>query len=375
MGTSNKSYNTMTASFLALVSSAVFSISSCNLGDGAGLKVAGGTIDGSGNAARFPGTVYVELNAEDFAGGRHVIRNVGTIADVGLPDAYALFLSLADVFQVAADGSAVLPVMKTVEVKLFLNNGENSITLPGMSMNESGFMQDAQRRTYFMVTVGVKAVKVGYVKPNLEREAEKIAAKIFLDSPLTTASGQNLRNANTSYIMMAVPKNSHPAIAQLKAPKILVADDRPSANQVKGVVVGFGENTVGGSRKSDFALAPSLPSVMKRNFADISALNKTESEFTPLRKKIGNSTAVEKQLWEITGSGLCGSKDGSNYDTGAGVYVDGKFAGFGVLSSAISQGFKGRLDCATTSRDDMVTLVVSPSQEDVAAFIAKYRSR
>ena len=368
-------HRTTKVSLLAFMSAALFSLSSCNLGDGAGLKVAGGTIDGSGDAARYPGTVYVELNAKDFGGGTHIIRNVGTIADVGLPDAYALFLSLADIFQVSADGSAVLPVMKTVEVKLFLSNGESSVTLPGMAMNQNGFMQDAQGRTYFMVTVGVKAVKVGQVKPDLQREAEKVAAKIFLDSPLTTASGQNLRNANTSYIMMAVPKNSHPAIAQLKAPKLLVAEERPSASQLRGVVVGFGENTVGGSRKSDFALAPSLPSVMKRNFADISALNKTEAEFTPLRKKIGSATDVEKQLWEITGSGLCGSKDGSNYDTGAGVYVDGKFAGFGVLSSAISQGFKGRLDCGTTSRDDMVTLVVSPSQEDVAAFVAKYRGR
>ena len=359
-------------SLLALLSGSAVTLSSCNLGDAAGLKVAGGTIDGAGDSAKYPGTVYVELNATDFNERNHVIRNVGTLVDVGLSDAYALFLSLADVFQVGPDGQAELPIMKSVEVKLFLSNGESSITLPGMSMNKTGFMQDTQGRTYFMVTVGAKAVKVGQVDANTQRAAEEIAGKIFLDSPLQVSSS-NLRNANTSFIMMAVPKNSNPAIASIRVPKLMTAEQRPSPADLKGVVVGFGENMISGVRKSDFSLAASLPSVMKRNYADIVALNKSEAEFTPLRKVIGSSTEVAQQLWEITGSGLCGSKDGSNYDTGAAVYVDGRFAGFGVVSSSKSSGYKGRLDCSATSRDDMVTLVVSPSERDVAAFISRFR--
>jgi hypothetical protein len=264
--------------------------------------------------------------------------------------------------------------MKSVEVKLFLNNGESSITLPGMEMNRNGFMRDAEGRAYFMVTYGANAMPVGRIDANLREEADKVARKIFIDSPLRLSSGQNLRNANTSFIMMAVPKSAHPSIASLRAPEVLSAEERPSAAELKGVVVGFGENTVGGSRKSDFALTASLPSVMKRNFANIEALNKTEAEFTPLRKQIGSETGVAKQIWEFTGSGLCGSKDGSNYDTGAGVYVNGKFAGFGVLSSAISQGYKGRLRCESTSREDMVTLVVSPSASDIAEFVKRYQN-
>jgi hypothetical protein len=359
---------------LALLTTTSLALSACNLNDVAGLKVAGGTIDGAGESAKYPGTVYVELKARDFSGGSHIIRNVGTIADVGLRDAYALFLSLADVFQVGADGQAELPVMKSVEVKLFLNNGESSITLPGMEMNRNGFMRDAEGRAYFMVTYGANAMPVGRIDANLREEADKVARKIFIDSPLRLSSGQNLRNANTSFIMMAVPKSAHPSIASLRAPEVLSAEERPSAAELKGVVVGFGENTVGGSRKSDFALTASLPSVMKRNFANIEALNKTEAEFTPLRKQIGSETGVAKQIWEFTGSGLCGSKDGSNYDTGAGVYVNGKFAGFGVLSSAISQGYKGRLRCESTSREDMVTLVVSPSASDIAEFVKRYQN-
>jgi hypothetical protein len=373
MNKSKYRHKTFIRPMLPLVAATSLVLSACNLGDVSGLRVAGGTIDGSGEAAKYPGTVYVELNARDYNGGTQVIRNVGTIADVGLKDAYALFLSLADVFQVSADGQAVMPVMKSVEVKLFLNDGKSSITLPGMEMNRQGFMQDTKGRTYFMVTYGAKAQEVGKIDDRLRAEANVIASKIFVESPLRLSNGKNLRNANTSFIMMAVPKNSHSAIAKLRVPKIMTAEDRPAASELKGVVVGFGENTVGGSRKSDFALTASLSSVMKRNFAEIESLNKSESEFTPLRKQIGSDTAVASQLWEFTGSGLCGSKDGSNYDTGAGVYIDGKFAGFGVLSSAISQGYKGRLKCESTSRDDMVTLVVSPSAADIANFVKRYQ--
>lgn len=368
-----KNRQTLRRSLLALLSASSFALASCNLSDVTGLKVAGGTIDGAGEAAKYPGTVYVELKARDFHGGQHVIRNVGTIADVGLRDAHALFLSLADVFQVGADGQAELPVMKSVEVKLFLNNGDSSITLPGMEMSRSGLMRDAQGRAYFMVTYGARAVPVGTIDARLRDEAQTVANKIFIDSPLRVSNGQDLRNANTSFIMMAVPKNAHPAIASLRVPKVLTAEERPSAAELKGVVVGFGENTVGGSRKADFALTTSLPAVMKRNFAEIESLNKTESEFTPLRRLIGNNSDVANQIWEFTGSGLCGSKDGSNYDTGAGVYVNGKFAGFAVLSSAVSQGYKGRLDCAKTSRDDMVTVVISPSARDIAEFVKRYQ--
>ena len=361
-------------SLLALLSASALMLTACNMGDTAGLKVAGGTIDGSGDAAKYPGTVYVELDARDFSGRNHIIRNVGTIADVGLANSYALFLPLADVFKASADGQAQLPIMKTVEVKIFLNNGESSITLPGVAMSNdaSGLMRDSKGRTYPMVTVGVQAEKAGTVRPEIASRVEDIAAKIFLSSPLMVG-GQNLRNANTSYIMMAVPKNAHPAIESMKAPKLMTAEERAEPANIKGVIVGFGENMVAGSKKSDFQLAPALPSVMKRNFADIEALNKSEADYTPLRKMIGSNSSVADQLWEVTGSGLCGSKDGSNYDTGAAVYVDGKFAGFGVVSSTKTSGFKGRLDCSKSSRDEMSTLIVSPSSADVDAFKRRFK--
>lgn len=354
-------------SLLALLSASALMLSACNMGDTAGLKVAGGTIDGAGEAAKYPGTVYVELDAKDFAGRNHIMRNVGTIADVGLANSYALFLSLADVMKANSDGQAALPILKSVDVKIFLNNGESSITLPGAVTNKSGFMEDSKGRSYSMVTIGVKAEKVGSVDSRISGQVEDIASKIFLPSPLM-AGGQNLRNANTSYIMMAVPKDAHPAIQSMRVPKLMTAEERAEPANIKGVIVGFGENMVAGSKKSDFQLAPALPSVMKRNYADIEALNKSDADQTPLRRLIGANSSVADQLWEVTGSGLCGSKDGANYDTGAAVYVDGKFAGFGVASTTKTSGFKGRLDCGKASRDEMSTLIVSPSSADVEAF-------
>jgi hypothetical protein len=198
-------------------------------------------------------------------------------------------------------------------------------------------------------------------------------AKLFLESPLMTEKGVNLRDANTSYVLFSIPKSSHPALSKMKVPLVMTAEERPDAASLKGIVVGFGENTVGGSRAREFALASSLPSVMKRNYATIEALNKSASDYTPLRKLIGSATSVAQQVWEFTGSGLCGSPDGQNYDTGAAVYVDGKFAGFGVRSTSKSAGFKGRLDCGKTPAEDMVTLVVSPSQEEINQFKARVK--
>jgi hypothetical protein len=357
-------------SIFLMLSASVLGLSACNVGERAGLRVAGGTIDGSDGVQRYPGTVYVELRGKDFNDQEAIIRNVGTIADVGLGDSYALFLSLADVFQ-SVGGGAVLPVMKEVTIKLFMSNGRDEITLPSLKMNSAGFLVDDKKKSSFMMAVGVKAQKNGRTDPGVDRVVSNLATKLFLDSPLPTEKGGDFRDANTSYVIISIPKDAHPAIAALKAPGVLTADQRPEAATLKGIVVGFGENVVGGAKKNEFSLSEALPSVMKRNYKDIESLNRTPAEYTPLRQLIGSASSTAQVLWEFTGSGLCGSKNGSNYDTGAGVYISGKFAGLSVRSTAISTGFKGRLDCASTTLKDMVTLVVSPTASDVQQFVSR----
>jgi hypothetical protein len=366
--------NFVKRSIFLMLSTSVFGLTSCNVAERAGLRVAGGTIDGSDGVHRYPGTVYVELRGKDFNNQEAIIRNVGTIADVGLADSYALFLSLADVFQ-SVNGNAVLPIMKEVTLKLFMSNGRDEITLPSLKMNRNGFLVSDQKKSSFMMAVGVKAQKTGKTDAAVDRVVSDLAAKLFLDSPLPTERGGDFRDANTSYIIISIPKDAHPAIASLKAPGVLTAEQRPDATSLKGIVVGFGENTVGGSKKNEFSLSESLPSVMKRNFKDIESLNRAPAEYTPLRQLIGSASSTAQVLWEFTGSGLCGSKNGSNYDTGAGVYIQGQFAGLSVRSTAISTGYKGRLDCASTTLKDMVTLVVSPTSNEVRQFVARASSK
>jgi hypothetical protein len=363
-------YRFVKKSILGMLTGSALFLAACNATDRSSLRVAGGTIDGSDGNSKYPATVYVELKGNDFNNQGATIRNVGSLVDVGLGDSYALIFSLADVFQ-ASNGVATLPIMKEVNIKLYMSSGQDEIDLPALKMSAGGFLQDQSSKSYFMLTVGVKAQKTGPVDAMSEQKINAVAQKVFMESPLMTEKGVNLRDANTSFVMIAVPKSAHPSLAALKVPSILAAEDRPSAAGLKGVVVGFGENTVGGAKKNEFALSPALPSVMKRNYADIEALNTSPAEYTPLRQLIGSASAVAQQVWEFTGSGLCGSKDGSNYDTGAAVYIGGKFAGFSVRSTAKSAGFKGKLDCASTDRSDMVTLVVSPSKDQIAQFVSR----
>jgi hypothetical protein len=354
------------SSILALLSTASFFTTGCDMADRSVLRVAGGQFD---LEQKYPATVYVEMTGTDFSKQQSTIRNVGTIVDVGLPDSYALILSLADAFY-ESGGKAALPVFKTINLKVFLSNGTDPIDFPAVALVNDGTFEDTTKRSSSMLAVGIKAERTGDKQIS---QVEDYARKLFLESPLVTEKGINLRDANTSFVMFSIPKSSHPTLSKMKVPQVMTAEERPDAASIKGVVVGFGENTVGGSRSRDFALASSLPSVMKRNFAPIEALNKVSSDYTPLRQVIGSASSVAQQIWEFTGSGLCGSKDGQNYDTGAAVYIDGKFAGFGVRSTAKSAGFKGRLDCAKTQADDMVTLVVSPNQEQINQFKARVK--
>jgi hypothetical protein len=350
-----------------LVSTAL--ASSCN-NLKSGLKVAGGTIDGSDGTVRYPGTVYAELDGQDFNGKSKVIRNVGTLVDLGQPGQLALILSLADSIQSSA-GRSILPLFKHASLKLYLSDGKDSITLPGMTFSNEGVLKDKEGRSYLSLTVGIKAEKIGS-SDIPDDKVRSIAQKLFLESPLL-GGGRNFRVPETAYMIIAVPRNSHPSLASIKAPALIAAEDRADEASLTNLqIAGFGENIVGGEKKNVFALSESLPSVMKRNYADVVALNKSADAPTPLKGLLGSSD-LSKKLWEVGGSGLCGSSDGQNYDTGASVYSDGKFVGFAVRSSVKSSGYKGKLDCSKTSRDDMVSLVVSPSIDAIEMFKSRVK--
>jgi hypothetical protein len=175
----------------------------------------------------------------------------------------------------------------------------------------------------------------------------------------------NLRDPHSSYQMMLFPRSVHSYFEKLIVPKLIVAEKRGPESGLKELkLVGFGENVVGGDRNREFALASNLPSIMKRNYAAIKALNTGTTDQTPFHAITSLNSKAAEQVWEVFGSGLCGSKDNNNYDTGAAVYTGEKekqFLGFAVASTARSNYYKGKLDCAATDRSDMASVIVSPS--------------
>ena len=341
----------------------------CNTGDRSGLRVAHGEDDVK---KAYPGTVYVEMRGTALNGtGEKIIRNVGTITDVGLKNSYALILSLADVFE-RSDNKAQLPIFKTMTMKLYQGAESSPIAFPVVQMTRDGYLEDTAKQNKFkMFIVGLKVQ--GNSDAASDKTVREYAQKISMESPLMTEQGINLRDAYTSFIMLSIPKN-HPSIAGIKVPVLMTAESLPALSALKGVVVGYGETAVGTIKKGGFSLSSELPGIRGRNFASIEALTDT-----PLRKLIGNTKSTSEQIWEFSGSGLCrsnalpqdGAKSSPNYDTGAAVYIDGQFAGFGVRSTAKSTGYKDILNCQETSAEDMATQVVSISASHVAAFRAQ----
>ena len=340
----------------------------CNGNDKGGLKVAGGTIDGSTGSTLFPSTMYVVMDGTDFGDQPRTISNVGTFVDVGIPDKIALVMSLKDIF-VNVNGRAALPIFKKVNITIYPSTSE-TINLPGISFQQDGSLkQDGTNRGFALVSVGLKVQKVGSSSIP-DDKAAAVISKVFYEDPLMAGS-LNLRDPQSSYQMMLFPRSAHAYFQNLKAPQLVVADNRGPESGLKDLkLVGFGENIVGGDRKTDFSLASSLPTIMKRNYADIKPLNTGAADQTPVRKLTSANPQAMQQIWEILGSGLCGSKDGNNYDTGAAVYSGtNQFLGFAVASTTKGNFFKGKLDCAATGREDMASVIVSPSAAAVGKLL------
>lgn len=372
------SYNSLKALLFksAIFGAAALGIIACNgAGGGGNLKVSGGTADGSGSSAVYPGTVYVDMTGKDFNGNPRTIRNVGNLVDLQLPGGQlTLVLSLADVF-VNNGGVATLPLFKTVDLKIYLSNGGDPIVLPGLVFQNDGSLVDGNKQKFTMVSVGLEAKKIGS-SDVADDKIRSAAQKLFIPSPLLTAKGLNVREPVTTYQLIAIPRSVNPALQSIKAPTLVASDDaRRSLASL--TMVGFGDTSVGSAESSNaskgFGLSAELPNISKRNFAAVTALNTDPSKYTRLRKLWGESPAVVQQVWEVSGSGLCGAndKDQSNYDTGAGVYAGpSQLVGFAVHSSAISANYRGTLDCTKTIPSDMATVVVSPNSADIAAFKA-----
>ncbi|MCX6117340.1 MAG: hypothetical protein NT027_07355 [Proteobacteria bacterium] len=338
----------------------------CNNNDNSGLRVAGGEIDGTGSSAKYPGTVYVEMKSEDFNGVVRIIRNVGTIVDVGHGSKYGLILSLADTM-VDMNGMQVLPMFKAVQINLHFSD-KTGIPFPLEPMQldvegKKGLFKTKDGQAYPVIAVGLKAQQVASSKIP-QGEVDNIGNAMFLEAPLDSGIG-NLRIQNTSYMMIGIPKSVFADIPSAQNfRKIVPAGPSKKENLV---MVGFGETKYkapDAQLAKSLALSSEVKDVVRRNFSKVSVLNGT-----PLSQVKGYDK-ISSEIWEVKESGLCGSSDGQNYDTGASIYQDDQLVGFAVRSTAISANYRGRLDCSVKDRADMATLVISPT----AAAIAKFKA-
>lgn len=333
------------------------------------VKVAGGA-DDSGANAQYPATMYVVMTGTNFQNQPMTISNVGTFVDVGLPDKLALILSLKDVFVVNASGKSALPVFKTMNISIYPASGQSPITFPGLAFQQDGSLQQASTgKSYAVLSVGLKVDKVGNSNGISDADAANVINKIFLEDRLTGANGMNLRDPQSSYQMILFSKSANPIFASLVAPKLIAPNQRAGYASRTLKMVGFGETGQGSARSGAFLSASTLPQDKKRNAASVSVLSST-----PFGAITGSGAAGE-QLWEVGGSGLCGSPDGNNYDTGAAIYSGGEkdakvFLGFAVASTTISSGYKGKLNCGSTAASDMASIVVSPSAEAIQKLLS-----
>ena len=346
---------------LAILTFSSLVMSGCNVGDNSALRVAGGTLDSNG---KFPGTVYVEITGKDFENQPTIIRNVGNIVDLGMSNHVALILSVADVFE-SMNGMAVLPVMKEMDLTIYTKDGVSRFTLPRLSMADSGFFVDEtnQPKSY-MMAVGIRPQKINQSSSAVDQKVGSLTPQIFNESSLKVGN-RDFRDVLSSYVMLLVQKDANDYLKSTQFPKILAAEDRTN-QPTKITMVGFGETSTGTAKKNEFALAEQIPGNMKRNYMDVTAFS-IQGNRTPLHKLIDNPD-VSQVIWEVQGSGLCGSSNGSNYDTGAGIYIDNQLAAIAVRSTSISNQYMGRLDCKGTGLKDMATYVVSPTRSEIDFF-------
>jgi hypothetical protein len=356
--------------YFCLGFSAILASPACKVGDQgeASLNVAHGTLEGG---VEFGATYYCEFQSTVQGRNSFKVGNVGTLLDIGLPSHKVLILSLADamVFSGAPTGtpSAYLPLAGQVDIKIYndmARSGTPALELSGLQFQRNGQLIDQSRTTYSMIMVGTTVERISnqLVARMVEGQVQSVTSRMVYPSDLLN-KGYNLRNIATSFVLLAIPNAK---LGGLAATKAIPAQVRPSDQalaQGEMQIVGFGDYTV----KSESGIV--LQKNNRRNAAKVAPLNTDSSSFSPLRRFLDGNTEVLSQLWEVKGSGVCGTAGDHNYDTGAGVYYRGlngnkewAFLGFVPRSSSTTNQYLGPLDCAKTPVDNMASLVVSPTQ-------------
>ena len=351
---------------VSLISTSLALLSGCNATKESNLKVAGGDADVGG---LYSSTVYVEMIGQDFNGQpKPPVRNVGTFVQIPeLPGYRVLILSLSDVL-VANGSKSQIPLFKEIDLKIHGADGKSSVSLPRLDFdsNTCGLKASGSAQIDYITAFGFDVEKIGPSDIPADM-LNKCKGRLFSRGSVP----EKFLNGRTSFLMLALHEEEVAKLGIGKSPLLTPAESRGTSSG-KLVMVGFGErdakshdDAIKDQKKDGFALSDELPNINVRNFAEVSGL--TGTPFSKI-----NNGANSNVMWEVSGSGLCGkNKDGSeNYDTGAGVYSSpDSLVGFAIRSTSMPK-FEGTLDCAATAREQMATLIVSPSSADIASLKA-----
>ncbi len=333
--------------------------------DASGLSVAGGSVDLKGE---FNSSVYVKVHPLRSDGGEidqmEPITSVATILDAGLPGYTVMILSLADSYTnhlIAGQNMMVLPSLVNVSLSIYPENRAAApVRVEKLSFNERGVLSNGAK----LVVVGAKLLATGAEIParlrayDVQGAVNKLNDKIFVPNSSLQFKDVDYRNYLTSFLMIAVPH------AVLKGDAAQIA----AIKSIKGAaLVGVGEASkltmvgFGGTHQN--------ASETKRNYAPV-----TMAAGTGLGATLAGSSFYGRELFEVTGSGLCGqgaTSDERSFDTGASIIdANGNLVGIAVKSESRMNGSLG-YDCQSERLEDVTTLVVAPTQAQIQHLLSR----
>lgn len=274
-----------------------------------------------------------------------LIKTNAILADIGSENFIGLIIPLKNMLQkVSNQDLFFLPVMKSVDAKIWFDQEMKPIEIKNISLDLSGKLTQGLRVAVVGLTLestlGTKSSVQKSIQALLPEATLNKAAKELLFPDVIRLDEANLRTAATSYAMALIPLSIDPVLKNLELAPI-------------GNI----------SKNQNGALFISVPTVSNTSSPVFSKQDRPVVDLTQssLGQKIANDEEASKKLREVSGAGICRDEelgstlfqqlaDGSNH-----------VLGFFSLSTSSDTNFKGPLVCEESrSSEKTVSLIVLP---------------
>jgi hypothetical protein len=250
-----------------------------------------------------------------------------------------------------------VPFVKAISLAVYANNGKTPLLqLDDLTIDGQG-----------VIAKGLKLYGVGFKLEKQDTSSviykaltsqlgtaliQKLENQFISPSPLSLG-GVEFRNNYTSFMIIAVPKSIDGKLAELKLPKALASDNRPTEDKIAAL-----------SEKGGKLFAVNLAKDAEAQKATpVTAMN-SGGDATPLFNFTKTDAAIRRQIWEVSNQGTClESAIGSpvlwqESETAAPVFI-----GFVSKAARPDKGFKGADTCKDADvNTTFSTLITSPSK-------------